>query len=101
MRVVWMLAIACLVAASVVRPLRIDRSDSHAAHLEAAPLTVATGARREVPRLPDLRLAPFVAAPRSVAEPPVMIALASSWQLASPTSACAVAAPRARGPPSA
>jgi hypothetical protein len=101
MRVVWVLAIACLVAAGAVRPLQVDRRDSQAARIEGAPPTLALVARREAPQLPDVRLAPVVIARIAVAEAPVMVALVTGWAIATPHTACALDTPCARGPPTA
>jgi hypothetical protein len=99
MRVVWVLVIACLVAATSARPLRIERRDPHAAHVEAAPATIAVVARREVSTLPDLRLAPFICAAPSVPYAPPLVAAADAWHVAPPRSAGLFDAPCARGPP--
>ena len=99
MRFVWVLAIACLMAATSLRPVRVERHDPHVAQLDAATGAFARIARREAPHLTDLRLAPFVLAQTASVSTPVMVALVTDGQHESSPATCAADTPRVRGPP--
>jgi hypothetical protein len=101
MRVVWVLVIACLVAATSVRPLRVQRRDPHAAQIEAAPPTVAVLARREASALPELRLAPFVCMAPAVTSTASLVGTSRAWHIGTAKLAGVADTPCARGPPAA
>jgi len=99
MRCIWVLVVACLVAATAVRPLHVELRDRHAAKIDAAPAAMALVARRQAPQLPELRLSAFVAAAAPAVAAPVMIAADTTWCSATPRAACAADTACARGPP--
>jgi hypothetical protein len=99
MRWVWPLVIACLVAASVVRPVRGERRDPHAAQLDAASATRLVIARRQASQLPEPRLAPYVVARAPVVAACMMVTMGGESQRVRSTAACAVDNVCARGPP--
>jgi hypothetical protein len=99
MRSVCVLVLACLVAACGARPLAIERRDTRASRIEAAPAAVVVLARRIAPQLPELRLAPAVLVATPVITAPARVAIEDLAQSAARLVACAVDTPCARGPP--
>ena len=94
-----MLVLVCLVAATAVRPLHVERRDPHAAHVDVAPASIAIIARRQTPHLPDLRLAPFVVTPVAAVTAPPPVTSTYAWQPQTLVDACAADTACARGPP--
>jgi hypothetical protein len=99
MRLLWVLVVICLVAATVGRPLELEGRDPHGAQLDVAPVSRSVVARRAAAQIPDLRLAPFVLAQAPAATPPRVISAPQVKHAANPVDACATNATCARGPP--
>jgi hypothetical protein len=101
MRCVWVLAIACLMAAAGVRPLAIERREQRASRIEAAPATIVVLARRAGASQPDPRLAPAVLVAAPAVTPPARVAIPDRAELARRLAGCGVDTPCARSPPNA
>jgi hypothetical protein len=99
MRCVWVLVVACLVAATAVRPPHVELRDRQDAKIAAAPASVALVARQQAPQLPDKRLSAFVVAAAPIVASPVSVAADTSWCSATPRAVRAVDTACARGPP--
>jgi hypothetical protein len=91
--------IACLVAATAVRPLHVERRDTHASRIDIAPSSLAVVARRQASQLPDLRVGPIIVTPAPAVTLPPCVAAAEVQYSSTPVDACAVDAVCARGPP--
>jgi hypothetical protein len=112
MRWIWTLAIACVIAATGVRPQlevrqnhteQLDASDSAQGtlqHLRASGSTLQQLATRHAPRSPEVRNPPFAPPPTAAPSlaPPRIRALAIAWSLRAAHSHFVPAYP-ARGPP--
>jgi hypothetical protein len=99
MRFVWVLALVCLVAATAVRPLHVERRDPHVAALDVAPASLVVVARRQTPHLPELRLALFVVAPAPTLIAPPRVPASCVDHSPTLVDACAADTACARGPP--